>query len=325
MHFHSTRQLSTVQNKYFFLYIMRFKRLFLLISALLWSIAPVGQTADYTEAAPANLPSGTPVENPDPARDCPSPAMSRLRRHTVAQGETIESIARQYNVIPAALIGINPMLRGGRVSAGSAIVIPPYSGIEVEVPAGWNWQKLAEAYKVPADLLFEANGCRPLGQTVFVPAVNRSRGPSANPDATPSVQGFPLPAAAVEALGYGRQLHPVSREFFFHSGVDFLASEGTQVLATGEGTVAFAGPQGDYGNLVVVNHQAGKQTRYAHLKDIAVKVGQKVQSKEVLGTVGMTGKRDIAQAHLHFEVRYNSGLGWVAEDPLLYLQATVKK
>ena len=325
MPFHSTQKLSMIRNKYFFLYIMRFKRLLLLISVLLWSIAPVGQTADYTEAAPANLPSGTPVENPDPARDCPSPAMSRLRRHTVAQGETIESIARQYNVIPAALIGINPMLRGGRVSAGSAIVIPPYSGIEVEVPAGWNWQKLAEAYKVRADLLFEANGCRSLGQTVFVPEVNRSIGSSANPDATPSVQGYPLPAAAVEALGYGRQLHPVRREFFFHSGVDFLASEGTQVLATGEGTVAFAGPQGDYGNLVVVNHQAGKQTRYAHLKDIAVRVGQKVQSKEVLGTVGMTGKRDIAQAHLHFEVRYNSGLGWVAEDPLLYLQATVKK
>jgi murein DD-endopeptidase MepM/ murein hydrolase activator NlpD len=158
--------------------------------------------------------------------------MSRLRRHTVAEGETIESIARQYNVIPAALIGINPMLPGGRVSAGSAIVIPPYSGIEVEVPGGWNWQKLAEAYKVPADLLFEANGCRPLGQTVFVPAVNRSRGLSANPHATPSVQGFPLPAAAVEALRYGRQLHPVSREFFFHSGVDFLASEGTQENGT---------------------------------------------------------------------------------------------
>ncbi|MEG4942765.1 M23 family metallopeptidase [Microcoleus sp. F4-D5] len=304
---------------------MTFKRLFPLISALMWSIVPVGKAVANTEILPANLPSGTPVENPDPARDCPSPAMSRLRRHTAAQGETIESIARQYNVIPAALIGINPMLRGGGVSAGSTIVIPPYSGIEVEVPAGWNWQKLAEAYKVRADLLFEANGCRPLGKTVFVPAVNMSVGPSINLDAARSVQGFPLPAPAVEALRYGRQFHPVLREFFFHSGVDFLASEGTQVLAAGEGTVAFAGSQGDYGNLVVVNHQAGKQTRYAHLKDLAVKVGQKVQSGEVLGTVGTTGKRDIPPSHLHFEVRYNSGLGWVAEDPLLYLQATVKK
>lgn len=325
MQFYRILKLSTVRNEYFFMYIMTLKRLFPLIFALIWLIAPVGKTAANTEIPPANLPLGTPVENPDPARDCPSPAMSRLRRHTVAQGETIESIARQYNVSPAALIGINPMLRGGGVSAGSAIVIPPYSGREVEVPAGWNWQKLAEAYKVPADLLFEANGCRPLGKTVFVPAVNRSIGPSITPDATRSVEGFPLPAPAVEALRYGRQLHPGRREFFFHSGVDFLASEGTQVLAAGEGTVAFAGPQGDYGNLVVVNHEAGKQTRYAHLKDIAVKVGQKVQSGEVLGTVGTTGKRDIPPSHLHFEVRYNSGLGWVAEDPLLYLQATIKK
>jgi len=325
MQFYRILKLSTVRNEYFFMYIMTFKRLFPLIFALIWSIAPVGKTAANTEIPPANLPSGTPVENPDPARDCPSPAMSRLRRHTAAQGETIESIARQYNVNPAALIGINPMLRGGGVSAGSAIVIPPYSGMEVEVPAGWNWQKLAESYKVRADLLFEANGCRPLGKTVFVPAVNRLIGPSINPDATPSVQGFPLPAPAVEALRYGRQLHPARREFFFHSGVDFLASEGTQVLAAGEGTVAFAGQQGDYGNLVVVNHEAGKQTRYAHLKDIAVKVGQKVLSGEVLGTVGTTGKRDIPPSHLHFEVRYNSGLGWVAEDPLLYLQATIKK
>src|SRR6476469_10114896 len=164
MEFHRILKLSTVRNEYLFMYIMRFKRLFPLIFALIWSIAPVGKTAANTEIPPANLPSGTPVENPDPARDCPSPARSRLRRHTVAQGETIESIARQYNVIPGALIGINPTLRGGRVSAGGEIGIPTDSGVEVEVPAGWNWQKLAEAYKVGADLLFEANGCRPLGK-----------------------------------------------------------------------------------------------------------------------------------------------------------------
>ncbi|MGB8686412.1 MAG: M23 family metallopeptidase, partial [Microcoleus sp.] len=52
---------------------------------------------------------------------------------------------------------------------------------------------------------------------------------------------------------------------------------------------------------------------------------QTVQSGEVLGTVGTTGKPDIPQPHLHFEVRYNTGLGWVAEDPKTYLQANVKK
>ncbi|MEG5140404.1 MULTISPECIES: hypothetical protein [unclassified Microcoleus] len=86
------------------------------------------------------------------------------------------------------------------------------------MPAGWNWQKLAEVYQVRADWLFEANGCRSLGQTVFIPGVKRSIEFSVNPDAT-SVQRFPLPAPAVEALRYGRQWHPVRREFFFHSGV----------------------------------------------------------------------------------------------------------
>ncbi|HBK98192.1 MAG TPA: peptidase [Microcoleaceae bacterium UBA10368] len=303
---------------------MTFQRLFPLVSVLICLAAPVGKTVANPVAAPANLPTIAPLEDPSPARDCPLPALERLRRHTAVQGETVESIARQYNVIPATLMAMNPMLRRGRVSVGSTIVIPPYDGRLVEVPAGSNWQKLAETYKVRPDLLFEANGCKPIGQVAFIPSVNWSPEPAVNPDAT-SVQGFPLATPAVEALRYGWQTHPVSRAVFFHSGIDFLATEGTQVLAAGGGTVAFAGPQGDYGNLVVVNHQAGKQTRYAHLRNTAVKVGQTVQSGEVLGTVGTTGKPDIPQPHLHFEVRYNTGLGWVAEDPKTYLQVTVKK
>jgi murein DD-endopeptidase MepM/ murein hydrolase activator NlpD len=321
--------LLIIQSEYFFLKMVTFKRLFsfkhlfTLAAALIGLAAPIGKTLANPVSAPANLSPGTPLENPEPSRDCPLPALSRLRRHVAVQGETVESIARQYNVIPATLMAMNPMLRRGRVLAGSTIVIPPYDGRLVEVPAGSNWQKLAETYKVRADLLFEANGCKPIGQVAFIPSVNWSPGPLVNPDAT-SVQGFPLPKPAVEALRYGWQTHPVSRAVFFHSGIDFLAAEGTEVLVAGGGTVAFTGPQGNYGNLVVVNHQAGKQTRYAHLRDIAVKVGQKVQSGEVLGTVGTTGKPDIPQSHLHFEVRYNTGLGWVAEDPKTYLQANVK-
>jgi murein DD-endopeptidase MepM/ murein hydrolase activator NlpD len=303
---------------------MTFKYLLPLVSALIWLAVSVERMVANPAPAPANLAPGAPLGNPSPERDCPLPALSRLRSHIALQGETVESIAQQYNVIPATLMAMNPILRRGRVQAGSKIVIPPYDGRLVEVPAGSTWQKLAEIYKVRADLLFEANGCKPIGQVAFVPSVNWSIEPSVNSDDT-SVQGFPLPTSAVEALRYGWQTHPVSRAVFFHSGIDFLVAEGTEVLAAGGGTVAFAGPQGIYGNLVVVNHQAGKQTRYAHLRDISVKVGQKVRSTEVLGTVGTTGKPDIPQPHLHFEVRYNTGLGWVAEDPKTYLQSSVKK
>jgi lysostaphin len=221
-------------------------------------------------------------------------------------------------------MGMNPPLRGGLAPVGSAIAIPPYNGIRVEVPAGWTWQKLAEVYKVRADVLFEVNGCLLNPQIVFVPGVNWSPGTSTTPGLSP-LQGYPLATVTQQGLGYGWQLHPVRGEVFFHSGLDLLAPSGTKVLVVGPGIVAFAGTQGTYGNLVVVNHQAGKQTRYAHLDGIAVNVGQKVKQGDVLGTIGTTGNPDIVQPHLHFEVRYNSNLGWVAEDPELYLRLATKR
>ena len=294
---------------------MTFQRLFPLLSVLLWLMAPVAKT------------SANPVTTPPSGEEnsvCQLPALDRVKRHTVAPGETLESIARQYNLIPATLMGMNPALRGGLARVGSTIAIPPYNGIRVEVPANWTWQKLAEVYKVRADVLFEVNGCQRSPQVVFVPGVNWSPGTSASPGLT-FLQGYPLPAEAKEGLGYGWQLHPVRGQVFFNSGVDLLAATGTKVLVVGAGTVAFAGPQGSYGNLVVVNHQAGKQTRYAHLGNIAVKVGQKVRQGDLLGTVGTTGRPNIVQPHLHFEVRYNSNLGWVAEDPEPYMRSAMKR
>lgn len=294
---------------------MTFERFFPLISTIFWLITPVLATS-------ANPTSEIPTPEVDSV--CRRPALERLKSHTVAPGETLESIARQYNLIPATLMGLNPPLRRGFAPVGSAIAIPPYNGIRVEVPADWTWQKLAEVYKVRADVLFEVNGCLLKPQIVFVPGVNWSPGTSTTPGLSP-LQGYPLPTVTQEGLGYGWQLHPVRGQVFFHSGLDLLAPSGTKVLVVGVGIVAFAGTQGTYGNLVVVNHQAGKQTRYAHLDGIAVKVGQKVQQGDVLGTVGMTGKPDIMQSHLHFEVRYNSNLGWVAEDPELYLRLATKR
>ena len=105
----------------------------------------------------------------------------------------------------------------------------------------------------------------------------------------------------------------------FNSGVDLEAAAGTNVLSAGAGTVAFAGEQNEYGKMVVINHSQGLQTRYAQLGEISVQVGQQVQTGDRIGTVssasGSTGAR------LHFEVRSNSNLGWVAQDPGNYIPA----
>ena len=106
-----------------------------------------------------------------------------------------------------------------------------------------------------------------------------------------------------------------SHSYTFHHGLDLAANPGTPVLAVESGTVAFAGDRGTYGKLGVVNHQGGRQTRYAHLLEVNVTTGQEVKQGDTLGKVGSTGSPDIDKPHLHFEVRYNSPQGWIAQDP----------
>ena len=262
-------------------------------------------------------------------QDCPQPALSRLVRHKVAPGETLESIAQRYNLIPATLIGMNPTLRNSQVAVGREILIPPYNGIRVEVPRGRTWRQVAATYKVRPEVLFEVNGCQKEPRVVFVPGVNwsQNRPATLTAIATPpppplpiKLAGYPLPNVTSVGLPYGWQINPATGQVFFHSGLDLLAATGTSVQAIGAGEVVFAGEQGSYGNLVVINHGGGLQSRYAHLSEMTVVVGQTVKQGDLVGTVGTTGKPTSTQPHLHFEVRSSSSLGWVAEDPNRYLK-----
>ncbi|MDF5706233.1 MAG: M23 family metallopeptidase [Nostoc sp. S4] len=262
---------------------------------------------------------------------CPIPALSRFQRHKVVRGETLESIAQRYNLIPTTIIGMNPVLQdnGAIAAVGSVLQIPPYNGIVVEVPRGQTWRQVAAKYKVRADSLFEVNGCQQDPRIVFVPGVNWSpngvvtKSPVPTDTGTPnraSVSGYPLAQVATVGLAYGWQINPSTSQVFFHSGVDLLAPVGTDVLAIAPGTVAFADDQGSYGKLVIINHSGGLQSRYAQLDSIKVSVGQQVKKGDLLGTVGTSGTPSTSQPHLHFEVRSSSSLGWVAQDPKGYLK-----
>ncbi len=295
---------------------------FCLLTTLLWFIS--GLLAMQAKAQSQRLKIPTPSISEEAKEVCPPPALSRLQRHIVAPGETIEVIAKQYNLIPPTLLAFNRELEKGQPKVGTEIVIPPYNGIAVKVPTGKTWKNVAENYNIRADALYEVNGCpetlnQQAPEVVFLPGVNWSPGQKVPPKIS-SLKGYPLPFEARVILGYGWLLHPIKNQVVFHSGLDLIADRGTSVFSVGEGVVAFAGKQGNYGNLVVINHAAGKQTRYAHLNSINVKTGQKVPQAEFLGTVGHTGQPDVEETHLHFEIRYNSPLGWVAENPNSYIE-----
>ncbi len=102
----------------------------------------------------------------------------------------------------------------------------------------------------------------------------------------------------------------------FHRGIDIPAPLGTGVHAGQGGTVTFAGEQGSYGNLVIIDHGNGFQSYYAHNTQILVNVGDLVQKNQVIAAVGSTGRS--TGNHCHFEVHYK---GQVV-DPMAYLPST---
>lgn len=104
------------------------------------------------------------------------------------------------------------------------------------------------------------------------------------------------------ASGYGWRMDPIYRVSAFHEGMDFTAPQGTDVYATGEGTVESAGWKQGYGNCIIINHGYNYKTLYGHLHKIEVKKGQRVVRGDVIGKVGNTGKS--TGPHLHYEVQF---------------------
>ena len=100
----------------------------------------------------------------------------------------------------------------------------------------------------------------------------------------------------------------------FHYGVDLANATGTNVVAADGGVVTRVGMAGSYGNLIIIDHQNGTSTRYAHLSAYNVKVGDVVQKGQSIGKIGSTGRS--TGPHLHFEVR----VGGVAKNPLDFIK-----
>lgn len=124
--------------------------------------------------------------------------------------------------------------------------------------------------------------------------------------------GLQTPVQGVLTSRFGPRMHPVLKVAKLHKGVDWAAPIGTPVVAAFDGTIASAGDGRGYGNLVVISHPNGLQTRYAHLNSFApgIKAGVQVAAGTLIGEVGTTGLS--TGPHLHFEVYEGSE----AVDPL---------
>jgi murein DD-endopeptidase MepM/ murein hydrolase activator NlpD len=118
--------------------------------------------------------------------------------------------------------------------------------------------------------------------------------------------------------GFGVRNDPFLGRPAMHTGLDFRASTGDPVRATANGKVASSGWAGGYGRMVEIDHGNGLSTRYGHLSEINVKVGDVIKIGQVIGAVGSTGRS--TGPHLHYETRIDGE----AVDPQKFLRAGVR-
>jgi murein DD-endopeptidase MepM/ murein hydrolase activator NlpD len=112
---------------------------------------------------------------------------------------------------------------------------------------------------------------------------------------------------------FGSRMDPYTSERVMHAGLDIAGPHGKEIVSPADGTVVFAGLEGGYGNVLVIDHGYGIKTRYGHLASIKVKAGEKLKRGDEIAAMGNTGRS--TGPHLHYEVRVNG----IAENPRKFI------
>ena len=199
----------------------------------------------------------------------------------------------------------------GSIQPGETLVILPVTGLTHTIKTGGTVNDLAEIYNADAREIALFNGI-PMdkefepGDEIVVPNgqmhLEEKNNNSSNSSSVASSGGSKIDAT-------GTLIHPIpqgrrTQGIHGYNAVDFGAPVGTQVRAAAGGQVIIsrgAGWNGGYGNYVVIKHDNGTQTLYAHLSSNSVAVGQWVSQGSTIGKSGNTGRS--TGPHLHFEVR----------------------
>ncbi len=236
-------------------------------------------------------------------------ASDQISIYVVREGDSLSQIARMFNVNVNTIIWAND-IKNRVINPGQTLVILPISGVQHTVVEGDTLERIAKKYEADLSEIIRYNSLHgvslKVGEIVVVPD-----GEIPAPKiATPASQKNTAPrniASGPEYQGY--YLRPISggvrtQGLHGYNGVDLATYTGAPVYAAAAGTVLISkdyGWNGGYGNYVVIRHENGTQTLYAHNSNNIVVSGQYVVQGQVIGYVGSTGKS--TGPHLHFEVR----------------------
>lgn len=228
--------------------------------------------------------------------------------HKVKSGDNLWEIASRYNIDIDTLIGANDITNMNTIQIGDQIKILPVKGILYKVNPGESLWTIARQFDISMDVIAEENAL-------------------VNPDLVKPGMSLVLPGAKPE-FGYKDR---ISKNFIspingrissyygprwgkIHEGIDWAVNVGTEVRAARSGKVVYSEWSSGYGYTVVIEHQKGIRTLYAHNSKLLVYGGQWVERGQVISLSGNTGRS--TGPHLHFEIQINGK----PVNPLNYIQ-----
>ncbi len=227
------------------------------------------------------------------------PSRDGLLTYKIQKGDTLSSVAASFGISVNTILWANQGVRANALKIGQEVVILPVSGLVHRVVEGDTVDSISAQYNVSVDRILKFNkGLSRAGinqQTVIIPDAKLRSGASYVTTANlPSYPGY----YAIPTKGWNwGQLHS-------YNGVDIANVCGTAVFASAEGLVVEAqgGWNGGYGKYVMIEHPNGTKSRYAHLEEINIEVGDYLGQGDVIGTMGNTGNvHGPTGCHLHFE------------------------
>lgn len=261
------------------------------------------------------------------------------KTYVVQSGDTVSAIGKRYDMKVSEIEALNPGLDPAKIKVGQELLLSgavPYLSVQ---------QTVTEAYveAIPYETILQDDDTMYKNKSkIVVQGVNGSADVVADvtyvngQETSRNVTSYTViaePVSAVKLVGTktpprymatGKFIKPSNGRFSsgygnrkslgdFHTGVDFAGATGTNIWASDGGVVTHAGWKGNYGYCVIIDHQNGYTTYYAHCSKLLVKKGDKVAQGDIIAKVGNTGRS--YGAHVHFEIRYNGK----TKNPLNYI------
>jgi LysM repeat protein len=233
---------------------------------------------------------------------------TQIRVYTVREGDSLSQVAEMFGVTTNTILWANDLPRATQIRAGDTLVILPVAGVQHKIASGETLSSIAKKYEGDADEILsynqmdEASDLK-VGDTIIVP------GGTLQSVQARAASAKPVKISGSTGASSAGLIHPVpgavrSQGIHGNNAVDFAAGHGTTIRASAAGEVIVSkssGWNGGYGQYVVIRHNNGSQTLYAHFSQNYVGVGAYVAQGEAIGAMGNTGRS--TGTHLHFEVR----------------------